>query len=393
MTQNNRPVQRRQGGYNPRPAGMASSAQRGLRPEAANRAKKPPMRKSGKFGGKLLRDFWKLAIVGALAIALGLGLQIMMPDGFPLNTSEVAGKDATAISEIHSSGSLRINEIMSSNGGVFMDESGATPDWIEIANVGNAPVNLEGYKLAKSANAGNVFTFPSQTLQPGECVIVIADSRSRETAGQEYHAPFRLSSVGDTLMLFNASDVAIDTVNIPALSSNAAYVRQDTKSWIVDTKCTPGLLNTEENYRSLTTVSQSGSVQITEAVSSNTRYAADENGVFHDYIILKNTSTETVDLSGWYLSDTIQMPRMWRIPNGVSLAGGEKLIIYCSGLNRTEDLSHLHTSFKLSSEGEQVVLSNADGQPLDMMDFGLLKTDTAYIRNEDGSWSVGTPTV
>lgn len=193
-------------------------------------------------------------------------------------------------------------------------------------------------------------------------------------------------------MLFNASDVAIDTVNIPALSSNTAYVRQDTKSWIADTRCTPGLLNTEENYRSLTTVSQSSAVCVTEVVSSNTKYAADENGVFHDYIILKNTSAETVDLSGWYLSDTIQMPRMWRIPNGVSLMGGESLIVYCSGLNRTEDLSHLHTSFKLSSEGEQVVLSNADGQPLDMVDFGLLKTDTAYIRNGDGSWSVGTPT-
>lgn len=351
-----------------------------------------PMKDPGQPGGKLPKGFWKIAVLGVLVVALGLGMQVMMPNGFPLRTAAVTQEAAAAaVSEIHSNGPVRINEIMSSNGGSLMDENGETPDWIEIANISNSPVNLSGYKLAKSANAGNVFTFPDQALQPGECIIVIADSRSREMAGQEYHAPFRLSSAGDVLMLFNSADVAIDTVNIPALIQNQAYVRKDARSWEADSKCTPGMLNTEENYLSMTTVAQSSPVQITEIVSSNTQYAADENGVFHDYIVLKNASSDTVDLSGWYLSDTAQMARMWKIPDGVSLQGGGKLIVHCSGLNRTEDPAHLHTTFKLSSEGEQVVLSNALGQPVDLADFGLLKTDAAYIRNADGSWSVGTP--
>ena len=61
-------------------------------------------------------------------------------------------------------------------------------------------------------------------------------------------------------------------------------------------------------------------------------------------------------------------------------------------MNRLEDLSHLHTSFRLSSEGETVTLSNANGQPVDSATYDLLKTDAAYIRGADGSWSVGTPT-
>lgn len=399
------------GGYNPRPV---SSPNRSVAPNhsvapsrsaASNRGavpggKRPSARgvsmRSGRARGNvetMPRGFWKFAGFGALTIVLALVLQYLMPDGFPLNS----GKDSKAsvleaVTEIHSNGPIRINEIMTSNGGVLVDAAGTTPDWVEIANVGNSAVNLSGYSLSKSANASNVFTFPDVTLQPGTCLIIIADSRLVSESDAELHAPFRLSSTGDVLMLFNAADVAIDTVNIPALSQNTAYVRQDANTWVSDTKCTPGMLNTEENYLSLTTVTQTSPLQISEIVSNNTQYAPDENGICHDYIIIRNTSNEAVDLSGYYLSDTQQLTRMWRFPDGITLAGNSSLLVYASGLNRTSDSSHLHTNFKLSSEGEQVVLSNALGQPLDIVTFDLLKTDTAYLRGADGAWSVGTPT-
>ena len=72
---------------------------------------------------------------------------------------------------------------------------------------------------------------------------------------------------------------------------------------------------------------------------------------------------------------------------------GATLTVHCSGLNRSEDFNHLHTNFKLSSEGEQVMLSNPSGQPMDLVTFDLLKTDTALVRGGDGTWSVGTPSV
>ena len=46
---------------------------------------------------------------------------------------------------------------------------------------------------------------------------------------------------------------------------------------------------------------------------------------------------------------------------------------------------------KLSTEGETLTLSNANGQPVDTVTYDLLRTDTAYIRGADGSWSIGTP--
>ena len=162
--------------------------------------------------------------------------------------------------------------------------------------------------LARNAKAGNVFIFPDMTLQPGECVIVFADSHLSEEAGGELHAPFRLSASGDVLMLFNQADVAVDTVNIPALAENAVYARTGTDSWEISEIPHPGVLNTEENYRAMTSVSGDSPVQIVEVMSSSATYAPDENGVCHDYVILRNVSGDAVDLGGWYLSDTQQLP-------------------------------------------------------------------------------------
>ena len=192
-------------------------------------------------------------------------------------------------------------------------------------------------------------------------------------------------------MLFNQADVAIDTVNIPALAENTVYARTGADTWTVSDKPTPGRMNTEEDYQALTTVSGNSPVQIQEVVSSGGTYGPDENGVCHDYVILRNVSGADVDMSGWYLSDTQTLPRMWRFPDSVTIPAGGNLLVHCSALNRTDNPQHLHTNFKLSSEGEQVMLSDASGQPADLATFDLIKADTAWVRGADGTWAVGTP--
>ena len=342
----------------------------------------------------LPRGFVPLVIVCVLIVGLGVVLQGMMPNGFALTgQKDVAERPVAAqVTEIHGDGPIRLNEIMSANGGVLADENGATGDWVEVANIGSRPVNLRGYVLAKSAKAGNVFVFPDMVLQAGECALVYCDSTLVDEPGGELHAPFRLSSSGDVLMLFNDADVAVDTLNVPALGENQAYVRRNRDTWEATAETTPGMLNTEENYRAMTTVVTGGPVQMAEIVASNTQYCPDENGTFHDYVLLRNTSGEAVDLSGWYLSDDPTLMRKWKFPSGASIPAGSTLAVHCSGMNRLENPQHLHTNFRLSTEGETVTLSNASGQPVDSATYDLLRTDTAYVRGADGSWSVGTPT-
>ena len=333
-----------------------------------------------------------LALCAALIVG-SLVLHGLMPAGYPVVKRQATGTaPRQAVSEIHSAGPVRINEIMTANAGALTDSFGETPDWAEIANISRSAVNLEGYVLARNAKAGNVFVFPNITLQPGECVVVYCDSRMQAEAGEELHAPFRLSTTGDVMMLFNQVEVAVDTVNVPALEANQAYVRTGTASWEISSECTPGVLNTDENRRAMTAVSGTSDVQIVEVVASSESYAPDENGLCHDYVILKNTSGADVDISGWYLSDSPQFARMWRFPNGTILSPGGTITVHCSGVSRVDNPQHLHAGIKLASEGEQVVLSNAAGQPMDMVTYDLLKTDTAYVRSADGSWSVGEPT-
>lgn len=379
-------------GSRPRQPSARPAAARPVSARGAARPVAPRRRTPG--GDRVPSGFWMLAGIGALVIVAGLVLQALMPGGFPLSS----GKDkserpvAAQVSEIHGDGPVRLNEIMTANGGVLVDGAGNTPDWVEVANISGRAVNLNGYILAKSAKAGNVFQFPDVILQAGECCVVYCDSTLQAELGEELHAPFRLSSGGDVLMLFNAADVAIDTVNLPALPENTAYVRESRTEWTASAQTTPGVLNTEENYRAMTTVAQASDVLLAEIVASNTQYRPDENGVPQDYIVLRNAGADAVDLGGWYLSDSPQLPRLWKLPAGVSIPAGGTLTVHCSGLNRVDDPAHLHTSFRLSSEGETVTLSNAAGQPVDQVTYDLLKTDQAYLRGADGSWSVGTPT-
>ncbi len=383
MTENNRPV---------RPAPPRQSTQGAPQARPAQPAPKPKRAPIGPPYGHLPRGFVPLVVVCAAILVLGIVLQGAMPNGFPLKARKAAAREVTWISEIHGDGPLRLNEIMSANGGVMVDASGATPDWAEVANIGSRPLNLNGYVLARSAKAGNVFVFPDVILQPGECALVYCDGSLQAELGEELHAPFRLSSSGDVLMLFNTADVAVDTVNIPQLNEDEAYVRVDRDTWTASTETTPGLLNTEENYRAMTSVVQDSPIQLCELVASNTKYAPDRSGVFHDYAVLRNTSDAAVDISGWYLSDKPKLPRLWRFPEGTSIPGGGKLLVYCSGFNDVADTTQLHTGFKLSTEGETVTLSNANGQPVDTVTYDLLRTDTAYLRSGDG-WSVGEPTM
>ena len=362
------------------------------RPVPPRRPAPAPAAASG-AKGLLPKGFGQVAVVCALVLVAGILLNHFMPGGYSTASGLEKLKDrVNTVTEIHSTGPLRINEVMSANGGVLVDESGATPDWIEIANISGHSVSLKDYKLARTEKASKSFVFPDMTLGAGECVLVMADSQLKMDAGGELHAPFKLSSSGDVLMLFNTANTAVDTVNIPALPENTAYVRTGDAAWEIGERPTPGMLNTEENYRAMHSVAASSPVMIVELVASSSQYGPDENGVCYDYILLRNTASEAVDLSGWYLSDDVQMPRDWRFPSGVSIPGNGTLLVHASGLDRTANPAHLHTGFRLSSEGDSVVLSNASGQLVDSVSYDLLKTDTAYLRGADGSWSVGTPT-
>ncbi|TVR76559.1 MAG: hypothetical protein EA409_13375 [Saprospirales bacterium] len=122
-------------------------------------------------------------------------------------------------------------------------------------------------------------------------------------------------------------------------------------------------------------------VFINEFMASNGFTLADEDGDFEDWIELYNHSDDTVTVEGYYLSDSDSNPYQWRFPS-VSMAPRSFLLVFASGKNRTE--GELHTNFKISSEGEPLLLSDPDGNLLDHIPPASLGRDLSYGRLPDG---------
>ncbi|MDG2399257.1 MAG: CotH kinase family protein [Akkermansiaceae bacterium] len=101
-------------------------------------------------------------------------------------------------------------------------------------------------------------------------------------------------------------------------------------------------------------------VVISEFLASNVSGLTDEDGENSDWIELWNLSGETVDLTGWALTDDADNLQRWVFPK-VVLTPGEKLVVFASGKDRTIFDQELHTDFKLSASGEYLALVRPDG--------------------------------
>ena len=79
-------------------------------------------------------------------------------------------------------GQLLLSEFSAENEQTILDEDGAAPDWIEIWNSTNSPINLTGYHLTDRQTGSNAWTFPAWVLNPNEFLIVFASGKDRKPA-------------------------------------------------------------------------------------------------------------------------------------------------------------------------------------------------------------------
>ncbi|MBQ8953556.1 MAG: lamin tail domain-containing protein, partial [Clostridia bacterium] len=267
--------------------------------------------------------------------------------------------------------------------------NGSCPDWVELYNASASPVDITGWVLTDKASRSIRFAFPQHVMQPGEYAIVFADGFLHNDEGDTWHAPFKLSAFGDTLLLFDEHGAVVQSMNIPEMSEDYSYAWVDGK-WAVTREYTPLMENTTYNYALLTStqIVKDSDLIITEVMASNASYRS-ESGVLSDWIELTNRGGEPIDLGGYALSDKASKPARWRLPSLV-LQPGECLVVYASGLDRVMDNGELHASFSLAAEGESVLLYTPSRQVIDAVTWDNLKTDQSYVRQDDGSWAVST---
>src|SRR5438552_3660215 len=102
------------------------------------------------------------------------------------------------------------------------------------------------------------------------------------------------------------------------------------------------------------------SLIISEFMAQNNATIADEDGAYSDWIEIYNSSTNTVNLSGWYLGNSSANLTQWQFPS-TNLGPSRFLIVFASNKNRRIAGAPLHTNFKLSASGEYLALVMPDG--------------------------------
>ena len=316
-----------------------------------------------------------------LTILLIVLLSVLTAGG---SDSSAAGKTAYH-AEVTAESPVRLSEVMSSNASALMLKDGTLPDWIEIENTGSSDFNLTSYALMVDGDPTKMYRFSGMTVPAGGYIVLYADNGNGEG-----HLPFRLSSSGQTLTLMNAAGQAVDAAEVPAMEQDQVWCRDEDGAWQPSFASTPG----EANRPNATAgegfaagIEATGGVIITEVMARNATYAADENGEYWDYVELQNRSAADVNLKGWYLTDDRTNIARWQFPD-VTVPAGGSLLVHCSGYDRSENTAHLHTNFRLSGEGGDVILTKNDGETAAMVEVPAMETDQAYSL-VNGKWNAG----
>lgn len=137
--------------------------------------------------------------------------------------------------------SIVINEVCSDNFSVMAD--GEICDYVELYNPSKVPVSLKGYSLSDREDEKKYF-FGDVVLGAESWLLVRMNGENETEDVGNLQAPFRISSKGEALSLYDASGEPLDYVEVPGLDYDTAYVRlEDGKEEWGHSFCTPGTGN------------------------------------------------------------------------------------------------------------------------------------------------------
>lgn len=278
-------------------------------------------------------------------------------------------------------GQVVVSELMEKNRAVLRDEDGDFSDWIELHNISDRAVELEGWSLSDKAE-GKSWSFPQRTLGPGEYLLVFASGKDR--SGDEPHTGFSLSG-DEGAYLRNAAGTLVDKALCGGCGADTAMARQDDGSFIATIYPTPGYANDSEGFELFqNTLSAQGPLVIYEAVVSNFSETWLEDMAGRDWVELKNVSDRTVELSDYYLSDDDDDYRLFRLPR-LSLEPGKHVIVVCDGDDTLSSDNVLFSNFSLDSENEQLYLTDLQGALIDYAALRGIPYMGSYGRMDDRS--------
>ena len=310
-----------------------------------------------------------------------------------------------------------ISELMARNGTTTAGPNGLYPDWIELFNTTNGPVDLSGCGLSDDIRKPYTYTFPAgTTIGAGEYLLLWC---MPDVVEGYISLPFNLSgSKGDSLILVDKNGGILDMCEFGAQEKDYSLIRGYTATGELDTaagfvssdKPTPGYPNTTAGYNAFDKQRNPDvgvhDITFSEVLSDGYRYKLDSKGVPDDddqgkWVELYNRSDQSVDLSGYSLSDNEKKPTKWVFPEGTSIAGKGYLILYMSGSlplegqkesTVTAEMKARTLNFSVSAQGETLYLYDNNSTLIDRVSVPACTACVSYAKVGDTWGLCDTPT-
>ena len=130
-------------------------------------------------------------------------------------------------------------------------------------------------------------------------------------------------------------------------------------------------------------------IVINELLPKNSQHGSDQDGEFDDWIEIYNPANVDQDISGYYLTDSKKDLTKWKFPEGTIIGKTSYLIVWADGDSTQVGL---HTNYKLSADGENVVLLDPDLQVINLVEYPITLVEQSWARKPNGTgdfeWSV-----
>ncbi len=135
---------------------------------------------------------------------------------------------------------------------------------------------------------------------------------------------------------------------------------------------------------------QPGDLVVNEFLAVNQTGMTDEAGQLEDWIELYNTTNGTLALTGLYLTDDVLNRSKYAFPAGTVIPARGFLMLWADEDSSTAN--YLHCNFKLSSQGEEILLGDGGSLTLDSIVYGPQTADMSLGRCPDGTGALGLRT-
>lgn len=292
-----------------------------------------------------------------------------------------------------------INEVVGKNSSLMPDEEGDYNDLIELYNPTGGQINLGGSYLTDSENNPQKWKMPNIYIPAHSYLVIFADGKdSSDPADGVYHTNFSISSKGETVYLVDSEGRIASSLQFPACDiADISYGRVQSgaeagqAAWFAVP--TPGQENSGNYAADFTNLQFSDiPLRINEYMTRNKAVLYDSDGDYSDWLELYNYGTETLTLSGMFLSDRADDPQKWKFPDGVTLAAGQYLVVFLSGKDKVSSTGELHASFALGSQDTLLLLSDSKGRQVDTVQIMALPENISRGRTPDApdTWKLFT---